>query len=157
MGKKNSNTTPKFHILSDVIRHYVDESGIPLKALSASVGKSYKALLRELNEDDDMAKIGVDTMTLILDACQENSDEPPLVLVWLAERYGLRLCPTDCAPDKDTLHGEMLDDYKQVVALHEGMTDWQHPTVVKGLAAAAHAEIDQSFALYKREWAKEGK
>ncbi len=157
MKKKDSNSTPQFHLLSDVVRHYVDESGVPLKAIAASVGKPYKTLLRELDNEDDMAKLGVDTLPLLLDACRTGSDEPPLVLVWLAERYGLRLCPTDCTPDKDTLHGEMLDDYKQVVALHEGMTDWQHPTVVKGLAAAAHAEIDQSFALYKREWAKAGK
>ena len=157
MKKKYSNANPRFHLLSDVIRHEVDECGVPMKAIAASIGKPYKTLLRELDNDDDMAKIGVDTLPLLIDACRKESGGPSLVLVWLAEREGMRLCPADCAPDKDTLHGEMLDDYKQVVALHEGMTDWQHPTVVKGLAAAAHAEIDQSFALYKREWAKAGK
>lgn len=157
MRKKDSNAKLRFHLLSDVIRHEVDECGVPMKAIAASIGKPYKTLLRELDNDDDMAKIGVDTLPLLIDACRKDSSEPSLILVWLAEREGMRLCPAESTPDKDTLHSEMLDDYKQVVALHDGMAAWQHPTVIDGLATAAHAELDQSVALYKREWAKEGK
>lgn len=154
MGKKKSNYMPEFHLFSDVIRHMVDESGVPMKAIAASAGKTYKTLLRELDNDDDMAKLGVDTLPLVMESCRNGSTEPPIALVWLAEAFGFHLVPTDASPDKNTLQDEMLDDYKCVVDLHNAMKRWDHPTIIDALATAAHADINQSVAFYKLEQSK---
>lgn len=132
----------------------VDECGVPMKAIAAASGKTYKTMLRELDNDDDLAKLGVDTLPLLMKACMDESKEPPIALVWLADYFGCHLVPADASPDKETLQDEMLEDYKCLVDLHNAMKDWKHPTIIDALATAAHADINQSVAFYKVEQSK---
>ena len=47
--------------MSEAVRRMVDDSGLPVKAIAAETGKGYTTLYRELDSEDDGAKIGVDT------------------------------------------------------------------------------------------------
>ena len=59
--------------MSEAVRRMVDDSGLPLKAIAAETGKGYTTLYRELDSEDDGAKIGVDTLPLLGCVCKPSS------------------------------------------------------------------------------------
>ena len=83
--------------MSEAVRRMVDDSGLPLKAIAAETGKGYTTLYRELDSEDDGAKIGVDTLPLLIRACCGDApQEPPLPLVVLAARLASGSSLTMC-------------------------------------------------------------
>ena len=80
--------------LTDAVGRMLEESGKPIKAVSADIGKPYSTLCRELDPSDDGAKLGIETLyPLMVAACGPEPDEPPLPLQWLAARLGFRCVP----------------------------------------------------------------
>lgn len=80
--------------LTDAVGRMLEESGKPIKAVSADMGKPYSTLCRELDPADEGAKLGVDTLyPLICSICGSTPETPPLPLQWLAARLGFRCVP----------------------------------------------------------------
>ncbi len=74
--------------LVKIVHSVVLDSHIPAKALAKEVGKPYSTLLREINPYDAGAKLGVETLLLIM-RCTGNTKP----LEFMAEQLGYELVP----------------------------------------------------------------
>lgn len=137
--------------ISSAVRRMVDDSGKPLRHLAAEVGKGATTFYRELDESDSGAKIGVDTLPLLIRACCGDSpEEPPLPLVVLAHRCGFRLVPCDAEPDKDDVRDECLDDARRLVAFHTLVREGRiPPDALDAVADGLCGEIQETAAAYR--------
>lgn len=150
--------------LSEVLAMLVDESGMPLKAIAAEIGKPYTILYRELDANDDGAKIGVDTAFLLIRACYMEGSRlgswppktPPPPLMWLASKCGFRCGPVVAEPDHGSIQEELLDDLQAVAAMQAEIRKRKmHPAKVLELVRRAQIELEESGEQYRREWEKE--
>ncbi len=139
--------------MSTAVRRMVDDSGKAMRVLAAEVGKGMTTLHRELDESDPGAKLGVDTLPLLIRACcGEYPDAPPLPLVVLAHRFGFRLVPNDAEPDKDDVRDECLDDVRKLADFHSTVRGGLlTPDAIDCLADALCAEIHETAAAYRLE------
>lgn len=152
--------------LSEVIARLVDDSALPLKAIAAETGKPYSTLYRELDGNDEGAKIGVDTLLLIIRACYSEGSElgtwppktPPPPLIWLASKCGFKCVPIEAEPDHPSVEAEILDDHEALCAMQVGIrAGGTHPARIAELARAAQIQIDETVEQYRRDWeAREG-
>lgn len=147
--------------LSEVIARLVDDSGLPLKAIAAETGKPYSTLYRELDGNDDGAKLGVDTLLLLMRACHMEGSRlgswppknPPAPLMWLAGKCGFRCVPVDAEPDHPSVEAEILDDYEALCAMQKCIREWSaDPSRIAELARAAQSQIEETAEQYRREW-----
>lgn len=149
--------------LSEACAKLVDDSGLPLKAIAAETGKPYSTLYRELDANDEGAKIGVDTLLLLIRACHMEGSRhgswppktPPGPLAWLAAKCGFRCVPNAAEPDSGNVNDEMLDDFAALAEMQKAARDGcVHPAIIVELAAKAQVELEETVEQYRREWAK---
>ena len=139
--------------MSEAVRRMVDDSGLPVKAIAAETGKGYTTLYRELDSEDDGAKIGVDTLPLLIRAAPQ---EPPLPLVVLAARFGFRLVSDDVQPDKEDVRDECLDDGQALAAFHRAVREGRaNPHTIAQMATELATEIAETSAAYASEWERQ--
>ena len=140
--------------LSEVCARMVDDSGRPLKAIAAEIGKAYTTLYRELDQNDEGGKIGVDTLLPLIRACHDaERKSPPTPLLWLAGKLGYRCVPENVQPDKNEVREECLDDIKELAAFQELLRSGSTPVaVVARQAETAIREIKETVEQYRREW-----
>ena len=145
--------------MSEAVRRMVDDSGLPVKAIAAETGKGYTTLYRELDSEDDGAKIGVDTLPLLIRACcGDTPREPPLPLVVLAARFGFRLVSDDVQPDKDDVRDECLDDGQALAAFHRAVREGKaNPHTIEQMATELATEIAETSAAYASEWERQNR
>lgn len=143
--------------MSEAVERMVDECGRPVKAIAADIGKPYGTLKRELDLDDDGAKVGIDTLPLLIRACHGDAPKtPPMPLLVLAQRSGFRLVPESANPDKDDLRDECLDDCRELAEFHAMVREGRaHPNVVNQEAVRLTAEIMETAERYKRDRERE--
>lgn len=136
-----------FNTLTEVCREaYVHDGGMPLKAVAATVGKPYPTLTRELNPDDDGAKLGAD---LLLPLMQATGDIRPLE--WLAGRMGYALRKTgDIQPDRPTWAEEHAQDSAIIGELTAAMLAGVDVDSVHVIARRLIADIEQTVEQYAR-------
>ena len=160
MNNDYFNATP----LSEVLARLVDDSGLPLKAIAAEIGKPYTTLYRELDGNDEGAKIGVDTALLLIRACYMPGSKlgswppktPPAPLMWLASKCGFSCQPLACEPDQDSVQEELLDDLQAVAAMQAAARQKElPPAMFLEFVRRAQIELEESGERYRREW--EGK
>ena len=140
--------------LSEVCALMVDDSGRPLKAIAAEIGKGYSTLYRELDANDDSAKLGVDTLFPLIRACMtEPFATPPTPLLWLATRCGFKNVPLRGNPDHDDVRDEILDVLHSLDNFTSAIrAKRKSPADVLALARALQKEIDDVVEQYNREW-----
>lgn len=136
--------------LLEVVAQTVFEGEKPAKAVAEEIGKPYRTLMRELNDADDLAKLGADMLIPIM-----RSTGSIAPLQYLAHRMGYRISPiTDREPTKPTLAEECMETYPAVVAYH-ALLDGKHPLadVGQGLDAAIR-ELEEDFVSYRKQLAE---
>lgn len=140
--------------LSEVCARMVDDSGRPLKAIAAEIGKGYSTLYRELDAQDDSAKLGVDTLFPLIRACMaEPFTVPPAPLIWLSGKCGFKNVSLRVAPDHDDVRDEILDVLHSLDAFTRAIrAKKKSPADVLALARALQKEIDDVVEQYSREW-----
>lgn len=74
--------------LLKAVHSAVLENDIPAKALADEIGKPYSTLLREVNPNDDGAKLGVETLLKIM---QRTGNVYPLE--YMADVLGYEIVP----------------------------------------------------------------
>lgn len=72
--------------LTKIVHNLVLDNPLPAKALAKEIGKPYSTLLREINPYDTGAKLGVETLLMIM-RC--TGDLKPLE--YMAQQLGCRL------------------------------------------------------------------
>lgn len=152
--------------LSEVCQDMVDNSGKPLKAIAADMGKKYTTLRRELDQEDDGAKIGVDSLLPLMRACHADGSRlgqwppktPPAPLMWLAGKCGFRCVPIDAEPGHADVREELMDDYHALCQMQEAIRGGEAmPYEIVQLARKAQREIEETVEQYRREYvAKRG-
>lgn len=105
--------------LNAVISEMVHGSPLPVKTIAEMVNKRYSTLVRELDPEDRGAKLGVDMLLPLMQAC--NSIAP---LRYLAHKMGYKLSSArKIAPDKPSFHEELIDTYQALVEYHRAMIE----------------------------------
>lgn len=140
--------------LSEVCARMVDESGRPLKAIAAEIGKGYSTLYRELDANDEGGKLGVDTLLPLMRACLEFPPKnPPAPLIWLNSKCGFKAMPLCAEPDHGDVREEMLDDMQCMAAFQKAVREKRlKPSEVVALAREMQIEVEQTLEQYRREW-----
>lgn len=140
--------------LSEACSRMVDDSGRPLKAIAAEVGKGYSTLYRELDAHDEGGKLGVDTLLPLIRACVPAPFKaPPSPVLWLNSKCGFKAVPLDPEPDHADVRDEALDDIHALDAFQQALRGKNRsPAEVAALARALQTEIDETVEQYRREW-----
>lgn len=142
--------------LSEVCSRMVDDSGRPLKAIAAEIGKGYSTLYRELDANDEGGKLGVDTLLPLIRACAHGRTTfktPPAPLVWLCSKCGFKAVPLKAEPDSPDVREEALDDVKALSNFQQVLRDPENPPAIIAMAGrTVQAEIDETIEEYRREW-----
>lgn len=144
--------------LSETISRMVDASERPLKAIAAEIGKGYSTLYRELDANDEGAKIGVDTLLPLIRACSETwpPKNIPAPVLWLNSKCGFKALPLTAEPDHPDVREEILDDEASYATFREAVRNRRNtPGQVAELARAVQREIDETVEQYRREWTGE--
>ncbi|BDQ36328.1 transcriptional regulator [Pseudodesulfovibrio nedwellii] len=121
----------------DVIESMIDESGKPRKQIAADIGKPYTTLMRELNQDDPLAKFGVMDLIPIMRACD---GVQPLEL--LAARFGYRLVHEEAHPDGRDMTEECLQGLHVASAFTSAADSGMHYTELITLRNRVAKEMD---------------
>lgn len=140
--------------LSEVCARMVDDSGRPLKAIAAELGKGYSCLYRELDAQDDGGKLGVDTLLpLIWACCGRTHKSPPVPLIWLNSKCGFKAVPLHAEPNHPDVRDEALDDVQALERFQRALRDKKtSPAKVAALGRAVQVEIDETVEQYRKEW-----
>lgn len=141
-----------YNTLSEVMRDALiyDEPKMPLKAVAATIGKPYSTLTRELNPDDDAAKLGAD---LILPILRLTGDIRPLE--WLASRLGYVLLPESCIkPDRNSWEGEHVQDGHRFGEMSRLMDEGATPDEVDAAKRELVREIEETAKKYREQWGR---
>lgn len=130
--------------LLDAINLMVDGSNKTIKAIAEEVGKPYGTLKRELNEYDELAKLGADLLYPLMRSC--DSVAP---LRHLAGRMGYALKSLQAVtPDKATFFEELCDDMQAVADFQKAMCDDEDIEIVQQKLAKAKQELDEDFVAW---------
>lgn len=142
-----------YNTLTEVVRDALiyDSPRLPLKQVAADLGKPYFTLTRELNPDDDGAKLGAD---LLLPIMRLTGDIRPLE--WLAARLGYALIPEDqIQPDRESWQGEHAQDTQRFGEMSALMDEGAVPSRVDAARDNLIHEIAETAKRYREQWAKE--
>ena len=145
VNNENNNT------LTEVMRDCLiyDAPLRPLKAVAAEISKPYPTLVRELNPDDDAAKLGAD---LVLPIMRVTGDSRPLD--WLASKMGCLLRPaSDIHPDRDTWQGEHAQDTARFGEMSRLMDEGASCDAVRAAARELIREVEETCARYCSDYA----
>lgn len=141
----NENIKTLTEIMSECFVY--DRPVKPLKEVAMLIGKPYGTLTRELNPDDEYAKLSVDTFMMML---QQSGDMRPLK--WIADHFGFTITKKKAEPDKKTWEGEFVQDGTALGALGKAMDSGYNPDIVKELANELHEEINETVQKYSENW-----
>lgn len=136
-----------FNTLTEVCREaYVHDGKMALKAVAAAVGKPYATLAREMNPDDDGAKLGAD---LLLPLMQATGDIRPLE--WLAHRMGYALLKKgEIKPDSPTWEGEHAQDSAIMGEMVEAMIAGEPAEVIYRIVRKLTKDLSETAVQYER-------
>jgi len=130
--------------ISDVILEMIQNCSRPIKGIADELGKPYSTLMRELDPEDRRAKLGVEMLLPLMQACTSTAP-----LRCLAEAMGYRLVSTrDITPDKPTFHEELLDTYQALVDYHRAMLEGLSADVVGKRREVLIRQLKEDFAFY---------
>ncbi|MHC1790570.1 phage regulatory CII family protein [Solidesulfovibrio sp.] len=133
--------------IRNAILEMVQNSQKPIKVVADELGKPDSTLMRELDPEDRRAKLGVEMLLPIMQAC--NSTTPLRVL---AEAMGYRLVSNrDIKPDKPTFHEELLDTYQALVEYHRAMLEGLPLEVVGRRREVLIRQLKEDFVFYASE------
>ena len=131
--------------LLEVIAETVLDGKVPAKVVAETLGKPYPTLMRELNPQDEGAKLGAEMLIPVMRA---TGDDRPLY--YLAQQMGYRLASLEeVKPDKPTLADECLDTYPALAEFHEAMRNGSSLKKVGMLLHRAISEVEQDFVAYR--------
>lgn len=132
--------------MTEMVRDMVFNCGVPAKEVAAELRKPYPTLLREINPDDDGAKLGADILGDIMTKC---GDVTPLR--FLALQMGYRISPLSSSdPDKSTLHEELADDLQALAKYQKALTDGAEDSKLAELLEFAIMELEENLVLHRR-------
>lgn len=130
--------------LYDVIREMVLTAPKPAKALAEELGKPYSTFMREINAGDTGAKLGVETLVPLMQAC-----ESIMPLRFLASRMNCRVVSMrEVVPDKPTLLEELLDTYPMLSEYHRAILAKQPMEEVAELREQVIRQVQEDFVAY---------
>jgi hypothetical protein len=140
--------------MTDAVGRMIDESSKPIKAISGDIGKPYTTLCRELDPDDDGAKLGVETLyPIIVSVCGTRPLFVPAPVEWLCHRLRFAVLPFGFAePDAASFQEESMQDSQKKSRAERLMLQGAHPDVVDQAYVETKAEMDQTATLYRRQW-----
>lgn len=130
-----------------VLMHEVvfgQKAKIAPKVLADELAKPYFTLARELNPDDDGAKLDA---SLILPIMLHTGDHSPLE--FLAHALGYRLTAINATPDSPTVEAECLDDYPALVEFHDSIRRGLSLEAVGTIRDRAIREIEETFVKHR--------
>ncbi|WP_243438514.1 phage regulatory CII family protein [Fundidesulfovibrio soli] len=131
----------------EVIKEMVEAGPAPVKELAAELGKPYSTLMRELNPDDQGAKLGVELLLPLMRAC--NSVMP---LRYLASRMGQRVVSLrEVTPDKPSMLEGMLTTYPALAEFHQAIMEGQPMEKVAELRENVIHQVQVDFVAYSRK------
>lgn len=139
-----------YNTLTEVVREALiyDAPKVPLKAVAADLGKPYYTLTRELNTEDDGAKLGAD---LLLPIMRITGDIRPLE--WLADRLGYALRPESAIrPDRDSWQDEHVQDTQRFGEMSRLMDEGASPEAVDRARRELIREIEETAKRYRENW-----
>ena len=139
----------KLNTVTEVAREcfIYDHPAMPLKALAADLGKAYTTMIRELNPDDDGAKLGADLLVRMM---QVSGDIRPLA--WLAHKLGYMLIDKKSVhPDRPTWEGEHAQDTSDLGEMARLMDKGASPAKVHAQAMKACVNIAETAVRYERD------
>lgn len=142
--------------LTEAVNVMISKSGLPEKALSADIGKPLSTLQRELNPNDEGAKVGIETLyPLIRACCGESPEEAPEPLVWLCRRLGFEPMPFGYAePNSPSIEKECMESMQAISKAHGAILAEADPKEVDALILQAKLDLDQDATLYRREYSR---
>ena len=130
--------------IRSVILDMVRNSDRPVKDIADAVGKPYSTLMRELDPGDARAKLGVELLLPLMQACDSTAP-----LRCLAEALDCRVVSNrGIIPDKPTFHEELLDTYQALVEYHRAMLEGQPPDLVGKKRETLIRQLKEDFAFY---------
>jgi hypothetical protein len=131
-----------------VISEMIELSQKPVKALAKEVGKPYPTLMRELNAEDQGAKLGVELLLPLMKACQS-----VLPLRFLASRMDHRVVSLKhVTPDKSSLLEEMLTTYPSLAEFHQAIMEGAPLEKVAELREHVILQVQEDFVAYTRKF-----
>lgn len=131
----------------DVIREMIELSQKPVKALAEELGKPYPTLMRELNAEDQGAKLGVELLLPLMKACQS-----VMPLRFLASRMDHRVVSLQhVSPDKSSLLEEMLTTYAALAEYHGAIMEGRPLEKVAELREKVILQVQEDFVAYSRK------
>lgn len=142
----------KLNVLTEVARECFvhDNPKLPLKALAAELGKAYTTLIRELNPDDDGAKLGADSLLPMMRATGDIR-----ILEWLADRMGYTLIKkSDIVPDRSSWQAEHVQDTGDLGEMARMMDAGAPPSDVYRQCRKACENIQETAAQYEKDFIK---
>ena len=112
--------------------------------------------MRKLNVNDADARISADEIfPLIVACCGKNPENPPLPLLWLANRLGFDVVPFGYAePDAPTTDRECLQTNQRVAEAHRLIMVGATPAEVHSAVTAACIDLRQDATSYHRDYNK---
>jgi hypothetical protein len=130
--------------ITAVILEMAQDCPRAIKTIAAEVGKPYSTLMRELDPGDRGAKLGVDLLLPLMQACKSISP-----LCHLAEAMGHRVVSIkDITPDKATFHEELLDTYQALVDYHRAMLESQPVEIVAKRREVLIRQLKEDYVFY---------
>ena len=138
-----------YNTLTEVARDALiyDAPKLPLKAVAAEIGKPYATLTRELNPDDEGAKLGAD---LLLPIMRVTGDVR--MLEWLADKLGYMLLrKDDVHPDQPSWPLEHAQDTQHLGEMARLMATGAAPEEVQRLGARAIQDIEETVVRYAKD------
>lgn len=130
--------------LQRIILEMVRNAPQPIKTIADQVGKPYSTLMRELDPEDRGAKLGVDMLLPLMQAC--DSVAP---LRYMAGMMSHRVSSTmEIIPDKQTFHEELLDTYEALVEYHRVMLRGESIDVVAEHRELLIRSLKEDFVAY---------
>lgn len=127
-----------------ILQEMIQKSSLPAKSIADKVGKPYSTLMRELDPGDRGAKLGVELLLPLMQAC--NSITP---LNYLSNKMGYRIsCMREISPDKSTFHEELLDTYEALVEYHRSMIEGQPLDVVIERRETLIRQLKEDFVAF---------
>ena len=133
--------------IQNLILEMVQNCPRPVKSIASEVGKPYSTLMRELDPEDRGAKLGVEMLLPLMQAC-----ESVLPLRYLAARMGCRVAALENgAPGKASLHEELLDSYDAMTRYHRAIRDEEPLERVAELRERVMGQVQEDFLAYRRK------
>lgn len=130
--------------LYDVIREMVLTAPRPAKALAEELGKPYSTFMREINAGDSGAKLGVETLIPLMQAC-----DSVMPLRYLASRLKCRVVSLrEVVPGKPNLTEELLDTYPVLSDYHRAILSKQPLEDVAELREQVIRQVQADFVAY---------